>query len=556
MLAVCCSIGVAAGEAAPAYIIKKIFEQVLNEKDTFMLAVIAVGVVIVIAIKGTFYFFQTYSMAWVGQRVVFDIRNNLYMHLQRLSLSFYDNKETGQIMSRVLNDVGILQTMLTLITQVAKDSVLIVFLLGWIFYIHWRLSLLIFIIVPVIGFVIATFSRRMRKLAYMIQAKVGDITSIIQETISGIRIVKSFTAEEYEIDRFVKKNEETFRATMKNQKVFALILPVVEVLNTTGLAVILWYGGKEVIKGILSGPDLISYLTALGMIYNPVKRLTHVNAVLQQAMACASRIFEILDTNIDIEDKPGAIEIDSMQGKVFFDDVSFSYNQGEEVLSDINLEVNEGLTVAIVGSSGAGKTTFVNLIPRFYEIDSGKILVDGNDVRDLTLQSLRGHIGIVPQETLLFSGTVADNISYGKQKATREEIVSAARAANAHDFISAFPHGYETEVGEKGVKLSGGQRQRVAIARAILRDPRILILDEATSSLDSESEALVQEALERLMEGRTTFVIAHRLSTIKKSDMIVVLESGRVAETGTHTALLKQKGVYHGLYQVQFKGMV
>ena len=343
---------------------------------------------------------------------------------------------------------------------------------------------------------------------------------------------------------------------MKNQKVFALILPVVEVLNTTGLAVILWYGGKEVIKGILSGPELISYLTALGMIYNPVKRLTHVNAVLQQAMACASRIFEILDTNIDIEDKPEAVEIDSMQGKVFFDDVSFSYNQGEEVLSDINLEVQEGLTVAIVGSSGAGKTTFVNLIPRFYEIDSGKILVDGNDVRDLTLKSLRGHIGIVPQETLLFSGTVADNISYGKQKATREEIVTAARAANAHDFISAFPHGYETEVGEKGVKLSGGQRQRIAIARAILRDPRILILDEATSSLDSESESLVQEALERLMEGRTTFVIAHRLSTIKKSDMIVVLESGRVAETGTHTALLEQKGVYHGLYQVQFKGMV
>ncbi|MDP7423124.1 MAG: ABC transporter ATP-binding protein, partial [bacterium] len=456
MTAMICSVGVAAGEAAPAYILKKIFEQVLNDKNTQMLAVIAIGVVAIIVLKGLFYFFQTYSMAFVGQRVIFSIRNELYMHLQRLSLSFYDNRETGQIMSRVLNDVMILQNLLTFMAQVIKDSMLIVFLLGWIFYIHWRLSLLIFIIVPVIGFVIATFSRRMRKLAYLIQAKVGDITSITQETIAGIRIVKSFTAEEYEIDRFVKKNEETFNVNMKNSKVFALILPVVEVLNTTGLAVVLWYGGKEVIKGNLTGPELISYLTALGMLYTPVKRLTHVNAFVQQAMACSSRVFEILDTEEQIKDKPDAIELESIQGDVRFEAVSFSYNEDEKVLTDVNLKVESGLVLAVVGSSGAGKTTFVNLIPRFYEVTKGRVLVDGLDIRDVKIKSLRRQIGIVPQETLLFSGTVAENISYGRQEATPEEIVEAAKAANADDFVRSFPHGYETEVGEKGVKLSGG----------------------------------------------------------------------------------------------------
>jgi len=559
-LAIICSAVVALTSSAPAYIMLKIINKVLittikPELKLYWLKIISASVMILILVKGIFYYVQVYLMAYTGQKVIFDIRNKLFSQLQKLSLSYYHKNETGQLMSRVLNDVAVIQNVVGSTLSFITDFLTIVILIFWIFYLDFKLSLMVFIIIPVISTVVSTFSRKMRRVGKLVQMKVGDITSILQETISGIEVVKSFAMEEREEKRFIAKNEESFKVHMKATRLLASVLPVVETLNTIGLVVVLYYGGYRVIRQEINPGQLISFLTALGMLFTPLKRLTHVNSFVQTAIGAAERVFELIDADDEIKDCENAVQFSELKGNVRFQNVSFSYNREEKVLRNISLDVQAGEIIALVGYSGAGKTTLAKLIPRFYDPQEGVIMVDGIDIKKIVKKSLRSYIGIVPQETILFSTTIKDNIAYSVQQASMEEIIEAAKVANAHDFIMTLPKGYKTEVGERGVRLSGGQKQRIAIARAVLKDPKILILDEATSSLDNESEALIQEALERLMQGRTTFIIAHRLTTITKANRIIVLDKGEIVEIGTHEELLKQKGLYASLYEMQFQAI-
>lgn len=553
LAAILCIILAAAANLYVPWIMKDVIDQVLAQKDMAMLNSIAVGIVIVFFFRGIFFYGQTYLVSYIAQRVIIDIREALYRHLQRLSLAYYEKRKTGTIMSYITNDVAALQTALvdSLIEMVTEGAILIGSL-GTMFFLHWKLSLLTLITMPLVARAMQIFGKRLKATGTVMQEKIADITSVLQESISSVRVIKSFVREDYEIDRFKVQNHLNFRAQMKNTQIMAILTPSIEFLAAIGVTCIIWYGGYEVINGDLSAGALVAFLVYAINLANPVKRLSRVFGAIQRAMAAADRVFAVLDTKPEIEDKPGASELPKIVGHVTFDRVTFAYKPGETALSEICLEANPGQMIAIVGSSGAGKSTIANLIPRFYEINGGAIRIDGIDIRDVTLRSLRRQIGIVPQETVLFNGTLYDNILYGKLDATREEVVAAAKAANADAFIMAMPMGYETQIGERGATLSGGQRQRVSIARAILKDPRILILDEATSALDTESEKIVQAALDRLMIGRTSFVIAHRLSTILQADMILVMEKGRIVERGTHEALMKTNGLYSHLYRIQF----
>ena len=514
---------------------------------------VAVGIIGVFFFKGVAYYGQKYLTSYVAQKAIRDIRNELYDHLQKLSLSFYDEMKTGQIMSRVTNDVGKLQSAIVsgAISLFYKSFTLIGGL-GYLFYLSWKLALAVVLIFPAVTYVFIKFNKRIREVSRRVQAKIADITDVLQETITGVRIVKAFGQEDYEYEKFSQENHENFRATMKNTQLSASLTPIVEILASFAFTFVLWYGGYEVIKGNMTPGELLAFFTLLITISDPIKSLSRLTSTIQQALAAADRIFEIMDIDIEIKEKEDAIELEDAKGKIEFKDVCFSYNEEEVVLKDINLVANPGDIVALVGPSGAGKSTLVDLIPRFYEPQSGDILLDNYNIKDLTIASLRDKMGIVPQETILFGGTIKENIAYGSIDRSEEKVIAAAKAANAHEFITEFPAGYETEISERGASLSGGQRQRVAIARAILKDPKILILDEATSALDTESEALVQEALERLMEERTTFVIAHRLSTVLNADKIVVLDEGEIVEIGTHDELLENGGLYSHLYEVQF----
>ncbi|SJZ47353.1 lipid A export permease/ATP-binding protein MsbA [Selenihalanaerobacter shriftii] len=514
---------------------------------------VAAGIIVVFFLKGIAYYAQKYLTSYVAQKAIRDVRNDLYHHLQHLSLKFYDKMNTGQIMSRVTNDVGKLQSAIVSgAIGIFYKTFTLVGGLGYLFYLSWKLALAIVIIFPPVTYVFIKFNKRIRKVSRRVQAKVADITEVLQETITGVRIVKAFGQEEYEYDKFSQENHENFRATMKNTQLSASLTPIVEILASFAFTFVLWYGGYEVIKGNMTPGELLAFFTLLITISGPIKSLSKLSNTIQQALAAADRIFEIMDLEVDIKEKKEAIELGEVDGKIEFKDVWFSYNEDEMVLKGIDLVANPGEVVALVGPSGAGKSTLVDLIPRFYDPQNGEVLIDGYNIKDLTIGSLRDKMGIVPQETMLFGGTVKDNIAYGSIDRVKEEVVAAAKAANAHEFIMEFSDGYDTAVSERGSSLSGGQRQRVAIARAILKDPKILILDEATSALDTESEALVQEALERLMQNRTTFVIAHRLSTILNADRIVVLDEGEIIETGTHEELLATGGLYSSLYEVQF----
>ena len=494
-------------------------------------------------------------MSYIGQRVIIDIREAIYRHLQRLSLSYFDKRKTGAVMSNVTNDVSALQTALveSVVEAVTEAMILIGSLLSMLF-LHWKLTLLTLITMPLILQAINTFGRKLRNAGRVLQERTADITAVLQETIAGIRIIKSFAREDYEIGRFTKENYSNFRAQMKASQLMAALTPVIELVAAIGVVIIIWYGGMEVIEGAITSGALIAFLIYVVNLANPVKRLSRVYGNIQRALAAAERVFEVLDTKSDIEEMPGAASLPPITGQVSFKDVTFAYNPGHPALRGLSLDVQPGQMIAIVGPSGAGKTTIANLLPRFYDPQEGSIFVDGHDIRSVTLQSLREQIGIVPQETVLFNGTVYDNILYGRLEATEEEVIAAAKAANAHEFVEKLPAGYNTPIGERGSALSGGQRQRIAIARAILKNPRILILDEATSALDTESEKLVQQALDKLMVGRTSFVIAHRLSTVQQADWIVVLAKGRIAEQGTHGELLTKAGLYSKLHQVQFRG--
>lgn len=554
LFAMVCTIMAAAGNLYIPWIIKDMIDEVLADKNGTMLNWIAASIIAIFIVRGLFWYGQNYLMSYVGQSVIIDIRAVVFKKLQRLSVSFYDKNKTGTIMSYVTNDVNALQSAMVenTIEMITEGFILIGSVVAMI-YLDWRLTLFTVCTFPVVLWFMEFFGKKIRKTGGRIQECTADITSVLQESVASARVIKSFVREDYEVDRFDVENKANFRANMKNAQLMATLTPVVELVAAIGVTMIIWYGGNNVINGTITAGSLVAFLTYAVNISNPIKRLTRVIGNIQKALAAAQRVFMIIDMPEEIAESRDAKQLPEVSGKVEFQNVSFAYNDKGNVITDLSFSVKPGEVIAIVGPSGAGKSTIANLLPRFYDVNKGDIKIDGHSVREVTLDSLREQVGIVPQETMLFNGSVYNNILYGRLDATKEEIEAAAKAANAHDFIMQLTDGYETKLGDRGVNLSGGQRQRIAIARAILKNPRILILDEATSALDTESERMVQEALDRLMVGRTSFVIAHRLSTVKNADKILVLEKGNLVESGTHDELLALDGLYAHLYKIQYR---
>lgn len=554
LFAMVCTIMAAAGNLYIPWIIKDMIDEVLADKNGTMLNWIAASIIAIFIVRGLFWYGQNYLMSYVGQSVIIDIRAAVFKKLQRFSVSFYDKNKTGTIMSYVTNDVNALQSAMVenTIEMITEGFILIGSVVAMI-YLDWRLTLFTVCTFPVVLWFMEFFGKKIRKTGGRIQECTADITSVLQESVASARVIKSFVREDYEVDRFDVENKANFRANMKNAQLMATLTPVVELVAAIGVTMIIWYGGNNVINGTITAGSLVAFLTYAVNISNPIKRLTRVIGNIQKALAAAQRVFMIIDMPEEIAESRDAKQLPEVSGKVEFQNVSFAYNDKGNVITDLSFSVKPGEVIAIVGPSGAGKSTIANLLPRFYDVNKGDIKIDGHSVREVTLDSLREQVGIVPQETMLFNGSVYNNILYGRLDATKEEIEAAAKAANAHDFIMQLTDGYETKLGDRGVNLSGGQRQRIAIARAILKNPRILILDEATSALDTESERVVQEALDRLMVGRTSFVIAHRLSTVKNADKILVLEKGNLVESGTHDELLALDGLYAHLYKIQYR---
>lgn len=552
--AVVCIIMAAGANLYLPWIIKDMIDDVLMSKDMLMLNLIAAGILVVMFTRGVFYYGQSYLVSYVGQRVIIDVRSMLFRKFQKMPLSYYDRQQTGTVMSYITNDVSAMQSAIVdnLIELVTESSILIGSL-AMMIYLDWKLSLLTLMTIPLVGFAMKIFGRKLKRSSTVIQERAAEITSLLQESISAIRVVKSFVRETYEIKRFEEQNWRNFQAAMKNVKLSSLLTPTVEFLAAIAVTFIVWFGGYEVVNEVITAGELVAFLTYAVNLANPVKRLSRVYAAIQRAMAAADRVFAVMDLEEKITEVPGAKPLPPIKGQVEFKDITFSYKEGQPALQHISLKAEPGQMIALVGPSGSGKSTIANLIPRFYDVDSGTISIDGHDIRQVTADSLREQIGLVPQETMLFSTTVMENIRYGRLDATDEEVVEAARAANAEEFIKDLPEGYDTKLGERGLNLSGGQRQRLAIARAILKNPRVLILDEATSALDTESEKIVQDALDKLMVGRTSFVIAHRLSTIFNADQIFVVENGHLREHGTHEELLAAGGLYSNLYNIQFR---
>lgn len=553
VIALVCTILASAVNLYFPQIIGNVIDNVLARKDTDTLNLIAVTTIVLILLQGIFLYGQTYLIAYASQKIVIDIRRALYQHLQELSMIFFEKRPIGAIMSYITNDVAALQTALVNnVIDFVSHSVTLIGSIILVIYIDWKLSLLMFISFPLILATINMSGNKMRVKSRTLQERAADITAFLQETILAVRVIKSFSREKYGLERFDYENNRNFQAQMKIVQVMAILTPIINILSTIGITAILWFGGHEVIEGNLTSGSLISFLVYVINLPTPVKRLGNIYSDIQRALAAAQRIFEVLDIEPEVKEVRNAKELPTVDGYVTFKNVSFEYEQGNPVLANISFEARPGELIALVGPSGAGKTTVASLIPRFYDPINGSISIDNIDINTVTIQSLRQQIGIVPQETILFSGTIYQNILYGDFEASKEEVIAAAKAANAHGFIMEMPDGYETLIGERGNQLSGGQRQRIAIARALLKNPRILILDEATSALDMESELLVQQALDRLMVGRTSFVIAHRLSTVQRANLIIVMEKGRIIESGDHDTLIKAGGLYNKLYRLQF----
>jgi ATP-binding cassette, subfamily B, bacterial MsbA len=552
VIAILCMLGHSATSGAMPFITKKIFDDVFANRDHATLAVLPLVIVGLFLFRGLVSFGQDYLMAYISGRVVMDIRNKMNAHTLSLSLAFFQRYPTGNLVSRITGDVGVAAgAMSDTVVSLLRESTALIALTIAAFYMDPLLALISFVVFPASVLPVMKLGKKIRKFTRKGQAKIGFLLTLLHETIQGMRIVKAFGMESYEIERFAKESERLFKLNVRVTRTRAMIGPFTELLSAFAIGGVVWYGGASVIGGSRTQGQFMAFLTAMFMMYQPFKKLASTNSAVQQGIAAAERIFEILDSRPDIANKPNAKTAPKFSRSIEFDNVSFSYGH-KPVLRAINVKIGTGEMVAIVGVSGVGKSTLADLVPRFYDVTAGKITLDGADIRELTLESLRSQIGIVTQQTFLFNDTVRNNIAYGDRSKGMDAIIAAARAAHAHDFITAMPQGYDTVVGELGLKLSGGERQRLSIARALLKDPPILILDEATSSLDAESEKLVQDALEHLMLGRTTLVIAHRLSTIHKADRIVVLVDGRIAEQGTHKELLELKTQYHKLYMLQF----
>lgn len=554
LVAVICMVVVSGSNLILPWIIKDIVDQVLTEKNVEMLYWVIAAIIGIFLIRGITTFGNRYLMGYIGQRVVTDLRKKLFAHLQKLSISYYDKRRTGEIMSNVTNDIGALQTAIVenFVSLIQEGAIFIGSFISML-YLQWKLTVLCLVIVPMVTYIIKFFGRKLHNSGRNVQEKLADVTAMLQEVIQGVRIVRSFNRTDFEIARFDEVNESNFKANLRTVRQSSQLTPFVEFFSALAITVIIWYGGLSVIDGVMTSGELIAFLIYAINLANPTRRIAEAVGNVQKSLGAADRVFAILDTQPEVREKDGAQTLSVAEGRVEFRHVAFSYEPGHPVLTDISFTAEPGQTVAIVGPSGAGKTTIANILPRFYDVTGGAVLIDGTDIRDVTLGSLREHIGLVPQDTLLFNTTIKNNILYGRLDATDEEVWEAVRAANAEHFVKELPDGIETKVGDRGVMLSGGQRQRIAIARALLKNPALLVLDEATSALDTESEKVVQEALDRLMVGRTSFVIAHRLSTIQNADQILVINRGVIEERGTHEELMARGGLYHELYTMSIR---
>ena len=545
---------VSAAEGSIAWLVKPAMDGIFVKRDLLMLKLIPLAVLGAYLVKGAGRFGQSYLMAAVGERVIARIRRELYAHIQGMPLSFFASLHSAELMTRVVSDVNRLARLSsTVLVMAVRHVATIVALLVVMFAREWVLALIAVAIFPAAGVTVRALGRKLYTINKRTQEKIAELNVVLQESFAGTKIVKAFGRERLEQERFDQVNDRLLRLALKNQRTDQAAEPLMEVMGAVGLMGALWYGGYRVISGALTPGEFFSFTAAVLLLYGPVRQLSRMVNTVQQSLGSVERVFEVVDTPPAIVDAPGAHVLDGFTDRIAFEGVSFRYPETPEpALRDITLEVHKGELVALVGMSGAGKTTLMDLLPRFHDVSAGRITVDGHDVRDVTVASLRTLMGIVTQETLLFHDSIEYNIAYGKPGATRKEIERAARMAQAHEFIAAMPEGYAAQVGERGVKLSGGQRQRLAIARAFLKDPPILILDEATSDLDAESEFLVQQALSELMKGRTVLVIAHRLATVKNADRVVVVHGGRLAETGTHDELMaREDGIYRRLATLQ-----
>lgn len=523
----------------------------------YTIYIIPVVIILVYVLSGIFKYAQGYLLGSVSQRILMRLRNEIYENLQNLSISYFERHQTGQtgqLISRIINDIDAIYFLFASgIIQMLLEPLVVIMGFIWGLILNWKLILLFFLVVPLLALPVNYLSRLLRKVNINIMNKVADITGVLEETLSGIRVIKAFGMEEYEVRRFKRETRSSYDAAMRGIRVSNALSPIIDFMISIGLAIFLTYAGTQVLGEKLTPGEFFTFSFLISLMASPIRKISSVYSNIPRALAAAERIFEIIDQQSEVVEAEHPIDLPDIRGAVRFENVSFGYDPESLVLRDIDLEVRPGEVIAFVGPSGAGKTTMVNLIARFYDPVAGKVLIDGQDLKELKLDSFRRQMGIVPQETILFRGTIAENIGYGRIGASPEEIEAAARAANVAEFVQQLPEGYQTRVGSRGATLSGGQRQRVAIARALLRDPRILILDEATSALDTQSEVLVQEALQRLMKDRTCFVIAHRLSTIRSADRIVVLEKGKIVEIGTHDELLARGGLYAKLYYTQFR---
>ena len=551
--AMICMVGVAGTTSATAFLFKPVIDDIFINKDAYMLKLLPLAIVGIYIIKGVCYTGQAYLMNYVGQCIIKRIRDDLYAHIQTLSLSFFSKSKTGILMSRITNDVSLVKDLVSeAITGILKDFFSVTGLLFVVFYRDWKLACLAITIFPIAIIPIVKFGRSIRRFRTKCQEAIADMNVLLYETFTGTRIVKLFGMEDYENKRFFQRTLRLFRNEIKTVIVRALSPSIMDLLGAMGIALVILYGGYNVIKGVATPGTFFSFMAGVLMLYEPIKSISKLNNTLQEGLSAAVRVYDIMDTKPEVLERENARDLPPGRYSVTFRDVSFKY-ENDFVLKNIDLHVPAGEVLALVGMSGGGKTSLVNLIPRFYDVCEGSIMIDGTDIRDITLASLRKQIAMVTQDTLLFNDTIRNNIAYGNMNASEKDIYLAAKAAYAYDFIKGLPDGFETIAGEMGARLSGGEKQRICIARALLKNAPVLILDEATSALDMESELAVQKALENLMQGRTTFVIAHRLSTVRNADRIVVLVQGKIVEEGKHEALLALQGEYFKLHELQFK---